>query len=87
MKVIPSQMVCAQVSAYIRESTTEPGKSRIIPTFTLRKAFETDTIHFLSGDSKGINFELSDVNRFLNLSIPTMVRAFVRMLELENEDR
>ena len=48
MKLIPSQMVCAQVSAYIRESTTEPGKSRIIPTFTLRKAFETDTIHFLT---------------------------------------
>lgn len=87
MKLIPSQMVCAQVSAYIRESTTQPGKSRIIPTFSLRKAFETDAIHFLSGDSKGINFELNDVSRFLNMTIPTMVRAYIRMLEMENEDR
>ena len=77
----------AQCSAYLRKNMTNKGqKANIVPSLTIRKAFHDDDgyLHFLSGDSKGINLEIpNEANRFLNVTIPAILKAFLRILEKE----
>ena len=62
---------------------------RIHPTFSLRRAFETEegSIQFLPGDGKGINFDIpNEANRFFNLTMPMVVKGLLWIFEREKQE-
>lgn len=83
IKVVPAQMLCIQSGAYKRASTTEEGKTRVVPTVTMRKGFEKDGhVQFLPGDSRGMSMEIpNDINRFLFYTLVQIIKAAISCVE------